>query len=80
MIDRAQQRLFLKTRSGKPTNIITAGYRKANQRDGKSKIGASRVPLTNHFVNTMVTALQAQEWETLLQRSLSTDCLGNLPG
>ena len=80
MIDRAQQRLFLKTRSGKPTNIITAGYRKVNQRDGKSKIGASRVPLTNHFVNTMVTALQAQEWETLLQRSVPTDFLGSIPG
>ncbi|KAI0719341.1 hypothetical protein C8T65DRAFT_541197, partial [Cerioporus squamosus] len=24
--------------------------------------------LTNYFVNTMITALQAVEWETLLQR------------
>ena len=68
VIDRAQERLFLKARNGKPCNIITAGYRKVNQQDSRTKIGASRVPLTNYFVNTMVTALQAQEWDTLLQR------------
>ncbi|KAI1796871.1 hypothetical protein LXA43DRAFT_491424 [Ganoderma leucocontextum] len=68
VIDRAQEKLFFKARNGKPSNIITAGYRKVNQRDARGKIGASRVPLTNYFVNTMVTALQAQEWETLLQR------------
>ncbi|KAI0663882.1 hypothetical protein C8Q70DRAFT_885740, partial [Cubamyces menziesii] len=27
-----------------------------------------RMPLTNYFVNTMVTAMQAPHWETLLQR------------
>ncbi|PIL35516.1 hypothetical protein GSI_02244 [Ganoderma sinense ZZ0214-1] len=68
VIDRAQEKLFFRAKSGKPSNIITAGYRKVNQQDSRSKIGASRVPLTNYFVNTMVTALQAQEWETLLQR------------
>lgn len=31
-------------------------------------MGATRVPLTNYFVNTLITALQAPEWETLLQR------------
>lgn len=36
-------------------------------RDGQSRIGATRVPLTNYFVNTILTALQAPEWEGLLQ-------------
>jgi telomerase reverse transcriptase len=30
----------------------------------------SRIGITNHFVNTIITALQAPEWETLLQRSV----------
>lgn len=31
----------------------------------------NRLGITNYFVNTVVTALQAPEWETLLQRSSS---------
>lgn len=30
----------------------------------------NRPGVTNYFVNTIVTALQAPEWETLLQRSI----------
>ena len=58
----------MKCKGGRPSNIITAGYRRVTQQDARSKFGATRVPLTNYFVNTMVTALQSPEWECLLQR------------
>ena len=32
------------------------------------KIGMTRMGITNYFVNTIVTALKAPEWETLLER------------
>ena len=32
------------------------------------KRAMSRIGITNYFVNTIITALQAPEWETLLQR------------
>jgi hypothetical protein len=31
----------------------------------------TRVGITNYFVNTIVTALKAPEWETLLERSVN---------
>jgi hypothetical protein len=35
----------------------------------------SRLGITNYFVNTVVTALQASEWEMLLQRFEALDLL-----
>ncbi|OBZ72156.1 Telomerase reverse transcriptase [Grifola frondosa] len=70
-IDRAQERLFLnalKRKNKRLVNVITFGYRQASQNGELGKAGMSRVPLTNFFVNTIVTALQAPEWEILLQR------------
>ncbi|CDO70652.1 hypothetical protein BN946_scf184756.g19 [Trametes cinnabarina] len=68
VIDRAQEKLFLKSKGSRPSSILTAGYRKVNQQDGRTRVGAIRVPLVNYFVNTIVTALQAPEWESLLNR------------
>src|SRR5882762_5317666 len=34
--------------------------------------GMTRVGITNYFVNTIVTALKAPEWETLLERYVNS--------
>ncbi|KAL7279239.1 hypothetical protein ACG7TL_007079 [Trametes sanguinea] len=68
VIDRAQERLFLKAKGGRPSNIITTGYRKVTQQDSRTRVAATRMPLVNYFVNTIVTALQGQDWELLLNR------------
>ncbi|OJA16666.1 hypothetical protein AZE42_09263 [Rhizopogon vesiculosus] len=64
VIQKAQERLFSASRS-KPDNIITLGYKRVFE-DGK----ANTVPsgITNCVVNTIITALQAPEWEKLLER------------
>ncbi|KAI0955894.1 hypothetical protein AcV7_006436 [Taiwanofungus camphoratus] len=67
IIDRAQERLFAKAK-GRPSNVITTGYRSASRNGERGKIGMSRIALTNYFVNTIVTALQAPEWEILFGR------------
>ncbi|KAL5526463.1 EST2 [Sanghuangporus sanghuang] len=68
IIERAHARLF--ARSRKPSNVITTGYRSAELLAGTSKGGAggARQGVTNFFVNTLVTALQAPEWCLLLKR------------
>ncbi|KAI9066224.1 hypothetical protein FKP32DRAFT_391754 [Trametes sanguinea] len=68
VIDRAQERLFLKARGGRPSSIITAGYRKVTQQDDRTRVAATRMPLVNYFVNTIITALQGHDWELLLNR------------
>ncbi|GLB40371.1 putative telomerase reverse transcriptase [Lyophyllum shimeji] len=65
VIDRAQERIF---RSKNAQNIITAGYRRASKEGDRGKTSMTRVGITNHFVNTIVTALQSPEWDVLLQR------------
>ncbi|KAL5504247.1 EST2 [Sanghuangporus vaninii] len=68
IIERAHARLF--ARSRKPSNVITTGYRSAELLAETSKGGAggARQGVTNFFVNTLVTALQAPEWGLLLKR------------
>ncbi|KAF9468016.1 hypothetical protein BDZ94DRAFT_835389 [Collybia nuda] len=66
VLDKAQEKIF---KSKQPQNIITAGYRMASRQGDRGKQGMNRPGVTNYFVNTVITALQAPEWETLLQRS-----------
>ena len=40
-----------------------------------AKQRAAHVKITNYFVNTIVTALLAPEWETLLGRSVKLDII-----
>jgi len=43
-------------------------------KDGdRGRKGMGRIGITNYYVNTMITALQAPEWECLLQRSVHPD-------
>ncbi|KAG6862537.1 hypothetical protein C0995_000085 [Termitomyces sp. Mi166 len=72
VLDRVQERIFRFAGSRKPQNIVTAGYRRAFRDGGTGKQG-SRVGISNYFVNTIVTALQSPEWETLLH------CIGVNP-
>jgi hypothetical protein len=37
-------------------------------KNGDGKRTMNRIGITNYFVNTIITSLQAQEWEELLQR------------
>ncbi|KAG5342247.1 hypothetical protein C0989_004091 [Termitomyces sp. Mn162] len=67
ILDRVQERIFRLAGYRKPQNIVTAGYRRVS-RDGDTGKQGSRVGISNYFVNTIVTALQSPEWETLLQR------------
>ena len=41
---------------------------KASRLGDRGKSDMSRLGITNYFVNTIITALQASEWEVLLQR------------
>ena len=44
-------------------------------KDGdRGKQGMARTGITNYFVNTIVTAFQAPEWDTLLQRLVDLSC------
>ncbi|KAF7974772.1 hypothetical protein HWV62_11243 [Athelia sp. TMB] len=65
IIDKAQEMLFAKS-GGKPGNVITSGYRQVSGRGFQGKSG--RPGIENAFVNTIITALKAPEWETLLER------------
>ncbi|THH05865.1 hypothetical protein EW145_g4492 [Phellinidium pouzarii] len=65
LIDRAQARLFAKR--GRPSNMITAGYRSAEFRS-QAGIGGARQGITNFFVNTIVDTIQEPEWDKLLSR------------
>lgn len=65
ILDKAQERIF---RGKNAQNIITAGYRRAFKDGDRGKTSMTRVGITNHFVNTIVTALQSPEWDELLQR------------
>ncbi|KAG6899964.1 hypothetical protein C0993_004865 [Termitomyces sp. T159_Od127] len=67
VLDRVQERIFRLAGLRRPQNIVTAGYRRVSRNDDTRKQG-SRVGISNYFVNTIVTALQSPEWETLLQR------------
>ncbi|KAI5122895.1 hypothetical protein M0805_007573 [Coniferiporia weirii] len=66
LVERAQARLF--ARKGKPSNMITAGYRSAEFRSETGIGGGPRQGITNYFVNTIVDAIQAPEWNQLLSR------------
>ncbi|KAI0671796.1 hypothetical protein C8Q78DRAFT_1078563 [Trametes maxima] len=79
-IDRAQERLFIRAKGSRPSNILTAGYRKITQQDTRARVAATRMPLTNYFVNTIVTALQAPAWETLLERYSTVSCMSFTAG
>lgn len=86
IIDKAQEMLFVKAK-GKAGNMITCGYRMVRvhlhcyscswgsvltQSSHNGDVGKhGRYGITNLFVNTIITALKAPEWETLLQRSVS---------
>ncbi|KDR78995.1 hypothetical protein GALMADRAFT_137962 [Galerina marginata CBS 339.88] len=65
VLDQAQERLF---KFKRPQNIITSGYRLASRPGDNGKKGMTRIGITNYFINTVVTAFQAPEWETLLLR------------
>lgn len=65
IIDQAQVRLF---RSKITQNVLTLGYRHASHAGDRGRKGMARIGITNTFLNTMITALQAPEWEELLQR------------
>ncbi|PPQ90795.1 hypothetical protein CVT25_012115 [Psilocybe cyanescens] len=65
LLDNAQERIF-RERRGK--NIITSGYRLASHANDNGKKGMARMGITNYFLNTVITAFQAPEWETLLSR------------
>ncbi|KAF8656263.1 hypothetical protein AX16_002699 [Volvariella volvacea WC 439] len=67
VIERAQERLFKGKGRARLTNIITLGYRLAQPGDVGSW-GMSGIGITKQFENTIITALRAPEWETLLQR------------
>ncbi|KAG6908673.1 hypothetical protein DXG01_003687 [Tephrocybe rancida] len=66
VLDKAQERIFRSSGPKKPQNIITAGYGRAKQEGDIGKQG-TRLGIRNYFVNTIVTALQSPEWETLLR-------------
>ncbi|KAH9481585.1 Telomerase reverse transcriptase [Psilocybe cubensis] len=65
VLDYAQERLFREKRA---KNIITSGYRLASHANDNGKKGMARMGITNYFLNTVITALQAEEWENLLSR------------
>lgn len=60
VIQMAQKRLFMKS---KPNNIITLGYSRTLDSGSANTCG-----ITNYFVNTIITAFLAPEWERLLER------------
>lgn len=64
IIQKAHERLFLHSRA-RPNNIIASGYQRASD---NATANSTTSGVTNRFVNTIITALQAPEWETLLQR------------
>lgn len=64
VIQKAHERLFLHSRA-RPNNIIASGYQRASD---NATTNSSTSGIANRFVNTIITALQALEWETLLQR------------
>lgn len=41
------------------------GLTQAWRNSEATKRGGGRVPITNYFINTIVTALQSPEWEVL---------------
>ncbi|KAK2460975.1 hypothetical protein APHAL10511_007445 [Amanita phalloides] len=65
VIDKVQEKLL---KSRVTSNIITAGYRLSSCEGDKGKQGMERLGITNDYVNTIVTSLQAPEWDILLQR------------
>ncbi|CAL1716650.1 unnamed protein product [Somion occarium] len=62
VIERAQVKLLSKGR-GSGENVITAGYRLNYKRQP-----AFQASVTNYFLNTIVTALHAVQWNDLFQR------------
>ncbi|KAF5327773.1 hypothetical protein D9619_004557 [Psilocybe cf. subviscida] len=65
VIDEAQHRL-LKIKGSQ--NVITSGYRLASRPGDQGRNGMTRLGVTNYFINTVITAFQAPEWTTLLER------------
>ncbi|KAF8627995.1 hypothetical protein AX15_004120 [Amanita polypyramis BW_CC] len=65
IIDKVQEKLLRARISG---HIMTAGYRLSSSGGDKGKKGMERLGITNEYVNTIVTSLQAPEWDALLQR------------
>ncbi|KZT22066.1 hypothetical protein NEOLEDRAFT_1026517, partial [Neolentinus lepideus HHB14362 ss-1] len=70
LIDRAQEKLFIKSKGKRPVNMLTNGYKLSSGNGESGRANSGRIAITHCFVNTIVTALQSPEWEMLLQRLL----------
>ncbi|KTW30640.1 hypothetical protein T552_00356 [Pneumocystis carinii B80] len=60
------RRIFIRSR-GKPTNIISQGYRRGSDTIQTATAGAFGDAIVNYFPNNHVTFLRSDNWETLLQ-------------
>ncbi|KTW32040.1 telomerase reverse transcriptase [Pneumocystis jirovecii RU7] len=60
------RRIFIRSR-GRPTNIISQGYRRGNDTIQTATAGAFGDAIVNYFPNNHVTFLRSDNWETLLQ-------------
>ncbi|GJJ08683.1 hypothetical protein Clacol_002902 [Clathrus columnatus] len=67
VIDRVQTKLFERAK-GRPVNVLTMGYRRADQRGELGRPNMLRPGISNFFPNTNITALQTLEWRILLSR------------
>ncbi|KAG4305064.1 hypothetical protein PORY_001234 [Pneumocystis oryctolagi] len=60
------QKIFMRS-EGKPTNIISQGYKRGNDTIQISTAGAFGDAIVNYFPNDHVSFLKSDNWETLLQ-------------
>ncbi|KAG5440265.1 hypothetical protein PCANB_001835 [Pneumocystis canis] len=60
------RRIFTRSR-GRPTNILSQGYRRGNDTIQTATAGAFGDAIVNYFPNNHVTFLRSDDWEVLLQ-------------
>lgn len=64
LIDHVHYRLFTES-SGKPSNILTLGYRMANVNYDRVKLDSLRVGISNYYINTNVRWFLTTVWKDL---------------
>ena len=67
VLDHVISRIFSLANEGKPKNVLTQGYRNADQTSDRVNYNSKRAGISNFYINTNVNLFLTSPWKSLHQ-------------